>query len=39
MGGMLSDDDVVVVIFHDHGSRYMGKMFNEDWLREQGFID
>ncbi len=39
MGDRLSDDDVVVVIFHDHGSRYMGKMFNEDWLKEQGFLD
>jgi len=35
----LKEDDVVVVIFHDHGSRYMGKMFNEDWLREQGYLD
>ncbi len=35
----LSPSDVVVVIFHDHGSRYMGKMFNEDWLKEQGFIE
>ncbi|MGO1521787.1 MAG: pyridoxal-phosphate dependent enzyme [Sphingobacterium sp.] len=34
----LSDDDLVVVIFHDHGSRYMGKMYNEDWLRERGFL-
>lgn len=31
--------DVVVVIFHDHGTRYLGKMFNEDWMRERGFID
>lgn len=38
MGAELSEDDVVVVIFHDHGSRYMGKMFNEDWLQEQGFL-
>ena len=30
--------DVVVIIFPDHGSRYMGKMFNEDWLRERGFL-
>ncbi len=34
----LNEDDVVVVIFHDHGSRYMGKMYNEDWLRERGFL-
>jgi len=33
------DDDVIVVIFHDHGSRYLGKMFNDDWMREKGFIE
>jgi len=32
-------DDVVVVLFHDHGSRYVGKMFNDDWMRERGFLD
>ncbi|MBM3778199.1 MAG: pyridoxal-phosphate dependent enzyme [Acidimicrobiia bacterium] len=32
-------DDVVVVIFHDHGSRYMGKMFNDEWMRGKGFIE
>jgi cystathionine beta-synthase len=31
-------DDVVVVLFHDHGSRYVGKIFNDDWMREKGFI-
>ncbi|MBK9274070.1 MAG: pyridoxal-phosphate dependent enzyme [Flavobacteriales bacterium] len=30
--------EVVVVIFHDHGSRYVGKMFNDDWMRERGFL-
>lgn len=30
--------DVVVVIFHDHGTRYMGKMFNDDWMIERNFI-
>jgi len=34
-----SKDDVVVVLFHDHGSRYVGKMFNDDWMREKGFIE
>ncbi|HEY1024967.1 MAG TPA: pyridoxal-phosphate dependent enzyme [Sphingobacteriaceae bacterium] len=34
----LTENDVVVVIFPDHGSRYMGKMYNEDWLRERGFL-
>jgi len=32
-------NDVVVVLFHDHGSRYVGKIFNDDWMREQGFLD
>lgn len=35
----LKPEDIVVVIFHDHGSRYMGKMYNEDWLRERGFLE
>jgi len=34
-----TDRDVIVVIFHDHGSRYLGKMFNDDWMREKGFIE
>jgi len=32
-------DDVVVVLFHDHGSRYVGKMFNDDWMKERGFLE
>jgi cystathionine beta-synthase len=35
----LKEEDVVVIIFHDHGSRYMGKMYNDDWLRERGFLE
>jgi cystathionine beta-synthase len=34
----LKKDDVVVIIFHDHGTRYLGKMYNDDWLRERGFL-
>lgn len=30
--------DKVVVIFHDHGTRYLGKMFNDDWMRDRGFL-
>ncbi|HWZ13914.1 MAG TPA: pyridoxal-phosphate dependent enzyme [Mucilaginibacter sp.] len=30
--------DIVVIIFPDHGSRYMGKMYNDDWLRDRGFL-
>jgi cystathionine beta-synthase len=33
------EDDVVVVIFHDHGTRYLGKMFNDEWMRARGFIE
>jgi len=32
-------DDVIVVVFHDHGTRYLGKMFNDEWMREKGFIE
>lgn len=35
----LKPTDVVVVIFVDHGSRYMGKMFNKEWMMERGFIE
>jgi cystathionine beta-synthase len=34
----LSKDDIVVVIFHDHGTRYVGKLFNDDWMKKQGFM-
>src|SRR6266550_1388509 len=32
-------DDVIVVIFHDHGSRYLAKMFNDEWMRAKGFLE
>ena len=35
----LKKDDVVVVIFHDHGSRYIGKVYNDQWMMERGFLD
>ncbi len=35
----LTPDDVVVVVIHDHGSRYVGKIYNDDWMRERGFLD
>ncbi len=35
----LKPEDVVVVIFHDHGTRYLGKMFNDDWMRGHGFLE
>lgn len=35
----LKPTDVVVIIFHDHGSRYVGKLYNDDWMRERNFLD
>ena len=35
----LKKDDLVVCIFHDHGSRYVGKIYNDQWMIERGFID
>lgn len=35
----LDEDSVVVVLFHDHGSRYVGKLFNDDWMEERGFLN
>ncbi|MCC6283008.1 MAG: pyridoxal-phosphate dependent enzyme [Saprospiraceae bacterium] len=37
--GRLKKNDVVVLIFHDHGSRYVGKIYNDDWMRERGFLE
>ena len=34
----LTKDDVVVVLFPDHGSRYLGKVFNDEWMKEQGYL-
>jgi cystathionine beta-synthase len=39
MKGQLKPTDVVVILFHDHGSRYIGKLYNDDWMRERGFLD
>jgi cystathionine beta-synthase len=36
---LLKPTDVVVVICHDHGSRYMGKIYSDDWMRSKGFLD
>lgn len=35
----LKPTDVVVCIFHDHGSRYVGKVYNDQWMMERGFLD
>jgi cystathionine beta-synthase len=38
MKDRFKEGDVVVVIFPDHGTRYLGKMYNDDWLRDRGFL-
>ncbi len=35
----LKKEDVVVLIFHDHGSRYVGKIYNDEWMLERGFLE
>jgi cystathionine beta-synthase len=35
----LTKDDVVVCVFHDHGSRYVAKIYNDQWMMERGFLD
>ena len=37
--GKFNDKSCVVIIFPDHGSRYMSKIYNDDWMSEQGFFD
>ena len=39
MKDKLKPSDIVVILFHDHGSRYVGKIYNDDWMRERGFLD
>jgi cystathionine beta-synthase len=38
MKDRFKEGDVVVVIFHDHGTRYLGKMFNDDWMKMKGWM-
>ncbi len=35
----LTEDDVVVIVIHDHGSRYVGKIYNDDWMIQRGFLE
>lgn len=37
--GMFDENSVVVLLFPDHGSRYMSKIYSDDWMRQQGFLD
>ena len=38
LSGTLTASDLVVCIFHDHGSRYVGKVYNDDWMASKGFL-
>ncbi|MEL6275830.1 MAG: cysteine synthase family protein [Bacteroidota bacterium] len=38
MRKQLTANDVVVVLLPDHGSRYLGKVYNDEWMKEQGFL-
>src|SRR3954470_19579211 len=35
----LEKDDLVVCVLHDHGSRYVAKIYNDQWMAERGFLD
>jgi cystathionine beta-synthase len=35
----LKEDDVMVIILPDHGTRYLGKVYNDVWMRDHGFLE
>jgi cystathionine beta-synthase len=37
--GAFDENSNVVVVFPDHGSRYMSKIYSDEWMQEQGFLD
>ena len=37
--GEFDENSNIIVIFPDHGSRYMSKIFNDEWMNQQGFFD
>jgi len=39
LSNRLKPDDIAVCIFHDHGSRYVGKIYNDQWMMERGFLE
>ena len=38
LGDNFNKNDVVVVLFHDHGSRYISKIYNDEWMKEMGYL-
>lgn len=39
MKDQFTKDDVIIVLLHDHGSRYVGKIYNDEWMKEMGWLD
>ncbi len=39
MKDQFTKDDVIVVLLHDHGSRYVGKIYNDEWMKEMGWLE
>ena len=39
MKDQFTKDDIVVVLLHDHGSRYVGKIYNDEWMKEMGWLE
>ena len=39
MKDQFTKEDVIVVLLHDHGSRYVGKIYNDEWMKEMGWLD
>mgnify|MGYP000960386189 CR=1 FL=1 len=37
--GLFKKGDTIVILFPDHGSRYMSKIYSDKWMEEQGFFD
>ena len=35
----LKEDDVMVIVLHDHGTRYLGKVYNDEWMKEKGYLE
>ena len=35
----LTDDDVMVIVLPDHGTRYLGKIYNDTWMKDHGFLE
>ena len=35
----LKEDDVMVIVMHDHGTRYLGKVYNDEWMHKMGYLD